>query len=151
VPGFWFHALDLHTNSTALWQQVRQPVLLAWGAGDCQVPAHDSARLLGDALRGGGNTSVTLAVLPDADHSFTLAEPCGHETGLAHHGSMRYADGYFDLGPDWIHAISNPDQPTPAMSIADRPDTPVLAWHLDPPAPAPWYGAIPLSLRCSCS
>jgi uncharacterized protein len=142
VPGFWFHALDLHTDSTALWEQVHQPTLLAWGALDCQVPAHDSMHALGNALRRGGNTDVTLAVLPRADHSFTLTTPCGHETGMAHHGSMHFADGYFDLGPDWIHAVTRSDRPVPSLPIADRPDTTVLDWHLDPPDPAPWYGSL---------
>jgi uncharacterized protein len=142
VPGFWFHALDLHTDSTALWQQVRQPTLLAWGALDCQVPAHDSMEALGDALHRGGNTDVTLTMLPEADHGFTLAEPCGHETGMAHHGAMHYADGYFDLGPAWVHAVTSTDGRTPDLPVAGRPDTPVLDWHLSPPAPTPWYGSL---------
>jgi hypothetical protein len=146
VPGFWFHSLDLHADSAGLWEGVRQPALLAWAATDCQVPAHDSMEALGGALRRGGNTDVTMAVLPEADHSFLIVEECGHETGLAHHASMQYADDYFDLGPDWVHTLGDTRRPAPDVPVADRPDTTVLGWHLDPPDPAPWYGTIPAQL-----
>jgi uncharacterized protein len=142
VPGFWFHALDLHKDTAALWEGVRQPALLAWGAEDCQVPAHDSMETLGRALERGGNTNVTLTVLPGADHSLVLHEPCEMETG-GHHGTYTYAEGVLALAADWINAL--PDTRT-AMPVAARPDPSILDWHLEPPLPAPWYGTIPVQL-----
>ena len=145
VPGFWFHALDPHMDSTKVWAGVRQPVLLAWGALDCQLPGHDSMRALGTALERVGNPDVTLTVLPGADHSFMLVEPCGHETGLAHHGTMEFADGYLGLAADWITNLDDPERVN-RPQVAEQPDGAVLAWHLGPPAPAPWYGTLAFHL-----
>jgi uncharacterized protein len=145
VPGFWFHSLDLHMDSAAVWEGVRQPVLLAWGALDCQVPAHDSMTVLGQALERGGNSDVTLTVLPGADHSLALLEPCEMEAG-GHHGTSDYAEGYLGLAADWINGLDDPARVDRAPQVAERPDDTVLAWHLDPPAPAPWYGTLAFQL-----
>jgi uncharacterized protein len=142
VPGFWFHALDLHLDTAALWKGVHQPALLAWGELDCQVPAHDSRTALTAALREGGNPDVTTVVLPGADHSFAIVAPCGNETGLAHHGGHKLADGYLHLAPTWINQHANDAPPTPRPEPVSTPEDGVLGWHLDPPAPAPWYGSI---------
>jgi uncharacterized protein len=141
VPGFWFHALELHMDSAAVWEGVRQPVLAVWGELDCQVPAHDSARVFTETLRRGGNSDATIVLVPGGDHSFTLVAGCGYETGLADHGELTYADGVLGLAAGWITALPDSlggDQPT----IHEAADSSVLGWHLDPPAPAPWYGTL---------
>jgi uncharacterized protein len=141
VPGFWFHALDLHLDSAAVWEGVRQPVLAVWGELDCQVPAHDSARVFTETLRRGGNGDATIVLVPGGDHSFTLVAECGYETGLADHGELTYADGVLGLAAGWITALPDSvggDPPT----IAEAADSSVLGWHLDPPAPAPWHGTL---------
>jgi uncharacterized protein len=142
IPGFWFHALDPYQETAELWADVRQPVLLMWGAQDCQVPAHDSVEVLAGALRRGGNTDVTLTVLPDADHGLTVRGPCEMETG-GHHDAHVYADGALTLGPEWVNAL--PDGLGDLPSSAP-PATTVLDWHLEPPRPAPWYGTLAVQL-----
>jgi uncharacterized protein len=146
VPGFWFHALDLHLDTAALWEGVRQPVLLAWGELDCQVPAEASRAVLTAALQRGGNTDVTTAVFPGADHSFMLVAPCGHETGLADHSGHTLADGYLQLAPTWIQQIDADAPSTPMPHAARTRDAGVLDWHLDAPNRAPWYGSIGVQL-----
>ena len=56
----------------AWWARVRAPVLLIYGADDQRVPATTSAARIGEALRAGGNTKVTVRILPGADHTFRL-------------------------------------------------------------------------------
>jgi uncharacterized protein len=146
VPGFWFHALDLDLDTASLWEGVRQPVLLAWGARDCQVPAHDSLRALAAALERGGNTDVTVHVLPGADHGGMLVEACGHETGLGHHGGYDYADGYLTLAADWINRQHGARRTADDPGVVAPPSDPVLGWHVDPPVPAPWYGTLGVQL-----
>jgi uncharacterized protein len=142
VPGFWFHALDPYQATTELWQGVRQPTLLVWGANDCQVPAHDSMAALGDALRRGGNAHVTMAVLAGADHSLTREGPCAMET-TGHHDTYAYADGVLAMAAEWINGL--PGEPE-AVPLAPRPETGLLAWHVEPPIPAPWYGTLAAQL-----
>jgi uncharacterized protein len=138
VPGFWFHALDHRLATAPLWEQVRQPVLGLWGAADCQVPAHDSARIIRGALERGGNTHYSLRVLDGADHGLYLAGPCVHELGT-HTTDMRHAPGYLAAGADWIHQL-NGDQPQPAYDVPDRPAGTPLGWHHPPPVDPAWYG-----------
>jgi uncharacterized protein len=142
VPGFWFHALDPHQETTGVWQGVRQPTLLVWGANDCQVPAHDSMEALGGALRRGGNANVTMAIFEGADHGLTVEGPCVMET-QGHHDTHAYADGVLTIAPDWINAL--PDR-LGEVPLAARPDTELLGWHVHPPAPAPWYGTLAAQL-----
>lgn len=55
------------------WAQLRVPVLLVYGAADQRVPAAQSAERIAAALRGAGNTDVTVRIFPGADHTFRLA------------------------------------------------------------------------------
>ena len=56
----------------AWWRRVRVPVLLVYGADDERVPAAASAARIEAALRGAGNTQVTVQMHPGADHTFRL-------------------------------------------------------------------------------
>jgi dienelactone hydrolase len=82
-----YHALDW-------WAQVRVPVLLVYGAEDRRVPAAASAERIAAALRGAGNTNVTVQIHPGADHTFRLAAgPSGWPST---------APGYIAGLVDWI-------------------------------------------------
>ena len=61
------------------WARVRVPVLLIYGAVDQRVPARESAARIGASLvRNDPNASVTVRILPNADHTFRLpAGPSG--------------------------------------------------------------------------
>jgi uncharacterized protein len=146
VPGFWFHALDLHLDSATLWERVEQPVLGIWGANDCQVPAHDSARVIARALAAGRNSQHSLVVVADADHGLTIAGPCEHELGLHHHdGRMDYAPEYLAGGANWILGLE-PGGSDANIVIPDSTRHPDLAWHQSPPAPAPWHATAAVQL-----
>lgn len=146
VPGFWFHALDLHLDTAALWERVDQPVLAIWGANDCQVPAHDSARVIARALAAGGNPAHQLVVVADADHGLTVAGPCEHELGLHHHdGAMGYVPEYLAAGATWIRSLEAGESDV-SVVISDRTRHPDLAWHQLPPAPAPWHATAAVQL-----
>jgi uncharacterized protein len=139
VPGFWFHALDPHLDTAALWERVDVPVFALWGELDCQVPARDSARTLRAALDRAGNDTYSLRVLPHADHSLMLAGPCEHELGT-HGTGHTYAPGYLGSAADWIDQLHADGEPAREISVIGRPPVTTLGWHQQPPAPAPWYG-----------
>lgn len=52
-----------------VWRKVRVPVLAVWGAKDIYLPAEDSRNKVAAALAEGGNTRITLRVLPNLNHS----------------------------------------------------------------------------------
>jgi uncharacterized protein len=139
VPGFWFHALDLHLGTASLWQQVEQPTLGIWGADDCQVPAHDSARALDAALEAGPNTNRTLLIADGADHGLTLTGPCEHELGIHGHSRMRYAPEYLVAGAEWINGARLVTEEV-ELRLGSAGAAAPLAWHHGATSPAPWYG-----------
>lgn len=138
LPGFWFHALDPHVDTSSLWSQIRQPVLGIWGELDCQVSARDSVAAFGEALRAGGNTQFTLQVMPGASHGMALVEPCAHELGgmHSHGGRYQYAPDYFSVPVEWI--ISGPGDTE--VVIPEQPTPSPLGWHQTPSSDVPWYG-----------
>ena len=56
------------------WAKTTVPVLAIFGGKDKQVDATQNAAPLLDALTQGGNTDVTVIVLPDANHLFQASE-----------------------------------------------------------------------------
>lgn len=76
------------------WSRVRVSVLLLYGAEDQRVPAAASAERIAAALRGAGNSDVTIGVYPGADHTFRL--PPGPS------GWPATAPGYLSDLLDWI-------------------------------------------------
>lgn len=138
VPGFWFHALDPHLDSSDLWSRVRQPVLGIWGETDCQVPARDSVGVFQDALLAGGNTEFTLHVMPAASHGLALVDACAHEMGgmHSHGGRYRYAPDYFSIPAEWIVAGQGDFE----VVLPEQPAASTLGWHQDPSMNVPWYG-----------
>ena len=76
------------------WSRVRVPVLLLYGAEDQRVPAAASAERIAAALRGAGNSDVTIRLYPGADHTFRLPPGPG--------GWPATAPGYLSELLDWI-------------------------------------------------
>jgi uncharacterized protein len=134
VPGFWFHALDPHLDTGALWQAVRQPLLGVWGEFDCQLPAHDSMIAIRAALDAGGHANYTLTILPRADHSITLVEPCAQETTGWGVLAFDYPDDYFGLLAAWIHDHRDAAEPVRKVITPDTPTPSNLRWHQAPTA-----------------
>lgn len=53
-----------------VWRAVRVPVLAIWGADDIHLPAARSRDLVARELAAGGNTAISLHVVPAATHGF---------------------------------------------------------------------------------
>jgi uncharacterized protein len=134
VPGFWFHALDAHLDAGPLWQAVEQPLLGVWGEFDCQVPAYDSLAAVRTALDAGGHANYTLTILPRADHSITLVEPCAQETTGWSLLSFDYPEDYFGLLAAWIHDHRDVAEPVRKVISPDTPTPSNLRWHQAPTA-----------------
>ncbi|HET6680507.1 MAG TPA: alpha/beta fold hydrolase [Gemmatimonadaceae bacterium] len=87
-------------------RQVSVPVLIMQGATDRQVTA-DQADALATAIRSGGNTDVTVLLLPAHNHLF-LPDPDGNPAGYVRLAVSRL--GPETLGPiaDWLVAHMKP-------------------------------------------
>ena len=134
VPGFWFHALDPHIDAGLLWRAVRQPLLGIWGEFDCQVPAYDSLAAVRSALDASGHGNYTLTILPRADHSITLVEPCAQETSGWSVLTVDYPATYFGLLAGWIHDHRDAQWPVRRVIQPDTPTPSNLRWHQAPTA-----------------
>lgn len=85
-----------HPNET--WPKVKAPVLLLYGGHDARIPATQSAKAIGDALRSAGNTRVTVKFYADADHTFAIVDRA--KAG----GWPRHEPGYAQFVVGWARA-----------------------------------------------
>lgn len=83
----------------ATWRQVRVPVLLMYGERDERVPPRLSAARIASELLTSGNSSVTVRIFPEADHTFRVQ---GSGSGFAW---PRTAPGYLDALLSWIETV----------------------------------------------
>ncbi len=81
-------------------KKVKQPVLILQGATDQQVRAEE-ARMLDAALRGAGNTKVTLKIMPDRNHLF-LRDASGHPAGYANLKDPKVDSEVLGVLTDWL-------------------------------------------------
>lgn len=81
-------------------KKVKQPVLILQGATDQQVRAEE-ARMLDAALRGAGNTRVTLRIMPDRNHLF-LRDANGHPAGYANLKDPKVDSEVLGVLADWL-------------------------------------------------
>jgi dienelactone hydrolase len=81
-------------------RRVTQPALILNGATDQQVRPEE-ARLLEAAMKAGGNTRVTVRILPDQNHFF-IADPNGHPEGYATLRSAKVDRGTLGIVADWL-------------------------------------------------
>jgi len=71
--AYWsFSPMFARYRAVEWWSRVRVPVLLVYGADDRRVQAAASAERIAAALRGAGNTDVTVQIHSGADHTFRL-------------------------------------------------------------------------------
>jgi pimeloyl-ACP methyl ester carboxylesterase len=111
------------------WAKTTVPVLAIFGGKDKQVDANQNAVPLLEALVGGGNTDVTVVILPDANHLFQAAG-----SGAFSEYATLPAEFTPDLLPiiiDWIALHTDDYVPSSA--------TPV-------PMPAATPAAVPLAM-----
>lgn len=81
-------------------KKVKQPVLILQGATDQQVRAEE-ARMLDAALRGAGNTRVSLKIMPDRNHLF-LRDANGHPAGYANLKDPKVDGEVLGVLADWV-------------------------------------------------
>jgi pimeloyl-ACP methyl ester carboxylesterase len=74
--------LSADLTPVSSWKQVRQPVLLIYGAEDRVVPPGDSAAMITEALHRAGNRDYAAVILPEADHNLMLVT-AGEKPSLA--------------------------------------------------------------------
>ncbi|GIH19892.1 alpha/beta hydrolase family protein [Rugosimonospora africana] len=108
-----------------LWRQVRQPVLTEWGQLDRDAVPAASRQLIGEALRGGGNSHHTARVVPAVNHDLHVTADDGFDR------LPTLPADYGDYEAAWI---GNPTQPPAVQSLAS--DAGRVAPTLSPPA---WY------------
>lgn len=81
-------------------RRVTQPALILNGATDQQVRPEE-ARLLEAAMKAGGNTRVTVRILPDLNHFF-IHDPSGHPEGYATLRSAKVDRETLGIVADWL-------------------------------------------------
>ncbi len=78
------------------WREVRQPVLLVYGANDQVVPARASAAAITSVLMNGLATSATVNIFPDADHTLRVKSRVWPITPV----------GYPEMLIDWARRVT---------------------------------------------
>ena len=81
-------------------RRLRMPVLVLHGATDTQVPVAHGEEIAA-AVRGGGNTDVTLHTIPGVNHLF-LADAVGHWAGYADLPSKVVPPAVMGIIADWF-------------------------------------------------
>jgi dienelactone hydrolase len=81
-------------------KNVRTPTLILQGGTDRQVTA-EQAEKLGAAIRGGGNTDVTVKMFPGKNHLF-IDDPDGNATGYAKLPTNKMAAEVLGTLADWL-------------------------------------------------
>jgi uncharacterized protein len=87
-------------DPVATLRKVKVPVLVIHGATDRQVTA-EQAEVIGQTLRGAGNSDVAVHVLPDVNHLF-LQDPVGGAAGYSALPSKSLVPTVLQLIGDWI-------------------------------------------------
>jgi pimeloyl-ACP methyl ester carboxylesterase len=104
APDDWFRRyfrMLMDFDPTPYWRQVQCPVLLFYGEVDANVPPAVSWPPIERALRNGGNSRVTMFVLPKANHVFLEARTGGRDE---YPGLSRFTPGYFSQMARWLEA-----------------------------------------------
>ena len=87
-------------------ESVKQPVLILQGAHDRQVD-ESHAKMLADALRGAGNSRVTLTVFPTLNHLF-LPSKTGSFSEYSHLETSVVPANFLDALSTWVVALTKP-------------------------------------------
>ena len=99
APWVWRDAcrFEFDLDQSAVWRQVRQPVLAIYGEKDRHVPLAENIAGLSAAVERSGNRDFTLIIYPDARHSIgkTL-------TGEQNEPWAGYVPEYLDDMTDWV-------------------------------------------------
>lgn len=96
-------------DPAAVFETVRQPVLLVYGERDRLVPPARSATVIGEALRRGGNRDVTVQAFPGADHGIFLHESGFRPAKDAERGLLQIAPGFQSTVVKWVTARTRGD------------------------------------------
>lgn len=92
-------------NPEPIWRQVQQPVLLVYGEADYLVDPVTSPRLIGAAMKQGGNPAPTVLTFESGDHNIRVTETGKPSEVLR---ESRFARGYFRAKLEWIRSVVGP-------------------------------------------
>lgn len=132
----WYPAwrANMDFDAPSVWQRVRCPVLVLLGGSDPKIDAAKAASRIPEALAQGGNTEVTVRILPRAEHGLAVWWLPGRLP------PPRFPEGYPDLMVDWVikllarsHAAgASGDFEAPARLLHEQSDPPAQAGqHVD--------------------
>jgi len=99
-------------------EQLTQPYLGLWGESDSVQPAFESARIMADGLRRGGNRSYTLVLLPDTDHNGYPTEDGFTRT------RGEFTLGYVSTMVGWIGEVAEGAPPVSSVETIPPPSGP---------------------------
>lgn len=130
---------NLHFDPITSWRKVDQPVLAVYGDEDKSVLPAESARILAEALREGGNRGLTVLSFPDADHSLIVSGD-----GYSYpSGKLRYVPGYLEAMTGWVREEMGDSAPDAPRRLAKGRSDKIPASETPIPgnlAQVPWYG-----------
>lgn len=115
-----------HHDPVGPLRGVSQPVLALWGEKDRVQPPAESARIVQEALRGGGNDRYVARVFPDAEHGLR-SSPDGFAVG------ENLAPGYARAVGTWVFGVAAGEAPGPSVT-GPAPEQARPSRPLDPPA-----------------
>ncbi|WP_433052046.1 alpha/beta hydrolase family protein [Dactylosporangium sp. CS-033363] len=95
-----------------LWRQVRQPVLAEWGELDRDSVPAESSRIIGDALKAGGNTRYQVRFLKGVNHNLHITAADGFDR------LPTLPDNYAQFETAWISSSPDTDGPTSSETAA---------------------------------
>jgi dienelactone hydrolase len=129
----WFIPKDPYLDPADYWPQVKQPLLVAYGALDSVVPTTTSVEIASPILRN-GHPSNRLYVYADAGHGIR------RESG-------NWSDGHIEAMTAWSLAVTSGKEPAsqPEISSAGI-DSEVNRWYGMGNKETPWYGSAPIQL-----
>ncbi len=126
-------------DQTAVWRQVRQPVLAVYGEKDRHVPLAENIAGLSAAAERSGNPDFTLIIYPNASHSIGKTR-----TGELGEPWTGYVPEYLDDMTDWVlqqaSGVKRPEGWPPRGRVAES-DRPGPAEQYDRLG---WYGSAPV-------
>jgi uncharacterized protein len=120
---------EFDLDQTAVWRQVRQPVLAIYGERDRQVPVVESSAALAAAVAQSGNRDFTLIIYPGASHAIGKTR-----TGELGEDWTGYVPEYLEDMTDWVlqqaGGVKRPEGRSQRGRVAES-DQPFPAGHDD--------------------
>ena len=130
----WFLAFDPYLDPADFWQDVTQPVYVAYGGRDKLVPTPDSTAVVQAAFARQPHHLSRLVVYPEAGHGVRLA-------------SGAWAPGHIAAMLSWLHqTLEGQAAAATAVPSPEAIDTGFNRWYGLGPVATPWYASAAFQL-----